>query len=109
MERARDRCPHSGRMGVPTVPLAELYGTAGDHICSRGGEGRFRSSVESFRAEFAAVKLAISGGEASFDFVVFAVPFDVLARLLPQTTAAEPLRQALAALETPPLTGRSLG
>jgi squalene-associated FAD-dependent desaturase len=95
----------AGRMGVPTVPLTELYGTAGDHICSRGGEVRFRSSVESFRAEFAAVKLSVSGAEESFDFVVFAVPFDVLARMLPETTAAEPLRQALDALETSPITG----
>jgi zeta-carotene desaturase len=94
----------AGRMGVPTVPLTTLW-HGGDHICSRGGEVRFRCSVESFRAEFAAVKLAVSGAEESFDFVVFAVPFDVLARVLPETTAAEPLRQALDALETSPITG----
>ncbi len=34
-----------------------------------------------------------------------AVPFDVLSRLLPETTAAEPLRQTLSRFETSPITG----
>ena len=33
------------------------------------------------------------------------MPFDVLSRLLPQTTAAEPLRQTLSRFETSPITG----
>ena len=92
-------------MGVPTVPLTELYSVAGDYITARGGEVRFRSSVESFLTEPDKVKLLVSGEESSFDFVVFAVPFDVLSRMLPQTSAAEPLRQALARFETSPITG----
>jgi squalene-associated FAD-dependent desaturase len=95
----------AGRMGVPTVPLTDLYGVAADYINARGGEVRLRSSVESFRAEFAAVKLVTAGVEESFDFVAFAVPFDVLARMLPQTSAAEPLRQTLGHFETSPITG----
>jgi squalene-associated FAD-dependent desaturase len=95
----------AGRMGVPTVPLTEMYDVAADYINSRGGEVRLRSSVESFRAEFAAVKLILAGGEESFDFAAFAVPFDVLSRLLPQTSAAEPLRQTLDRFETSPITG----
>jgi squalene-associated FAD-dependent desaturase len=95
----------AGRMGVPTVPLTELYNQAGDYIVARGGEVRFRANVESFRAEFADVKLLLPGGEESFDFVIPAVPFDVLSRLLPQTTAAEPLRQTLSRFETSPITG----
>ena len=85
----------AGRMGVPTVPLTELYNRAGDYMTARGGEVRFRASAESFRAEFADVKLLLPGGEESFDFVIPAVPFDVLSRMLPDTTAAEPLRQTL--------------
>jgi zeta-carotene desaturase len=92
-------------MGVPTVPLTELYGVAGDYIASRGGEIRFRSSVESFLPGSGDVKLLVSGGQMSLDFVVFAVPFDVLSRLLPQVSAAEPLRKALARFETSPITG----
>jgi squalene-associated FAD-dependent desaturase len=95
----------AGRMGVPTVPLTELYSVAGDYITARGGEIRFRSSLESFMTEQDHVKLRASGEEASFDFVVFAVPFDVLSRILPQNSAAEPLRQALARFETSPITG----
>jgi zeta-carotene desaturase len=95
----------AGQMGVPTVPLTDLYSVAGDYIAARGGEIRFRSSVESFRAEPDTVKLLVSGEETSFDFVVFAVPFDVLSRLLPQTSVADPLRQVLARFETSPITG----
>ena len=95
----------AGRMGVPTVPLTELYSVAGDYITARGGEIRFRCGAESFRAEPNTVKLLVSGEETSFDFVVFAVSFDVLSRMLPQTSAADPLRQALARFETSPITG----
>lgn len=99
------KSPAAGRMGVPTVPLTELYNRAGDYISARGGEVRFRSSVESFRGELAAVKLLTAGGEEGFDFAVLAVPFDALSRMLPQTTAAEPLRQSLDHFETSPITG----
>jgi squalene-associated FAD-dependent desaturase len=94
----------AGRMGVPTVPLTELYDKAGDYISVRAGEVQCRSSVESFRAEPASVRL-FAGGEEHFDFVVFAVPFDALSRILPQTTAADPLRQTLSVFKTSPITG----
>ena len=99
------KSPNAGRMGVPTVPLTELYNRAAEYISARGGELRFRSNVESFRAELAEVKLVMSEGVQAFDFAVLAVPFDVLSRMLPQTTAAEPLRQTLARFETSPITG----
>jgi zeta-carotene desaturase len=95
----------AGRMGVPTVPLTELYNVAGDYITARGGEIRLRSSVESFPAEPDQVKLLVSGEETSFDVVVFAVPFDMLSRILPQTSSADRLRRALACFETSPITG----
>jgi squalene-associated FAD-dependent desaturase len=95
----------AGRMGVPTVPLSDLYSVAGNYITARGGEVRLRSSVDSFRAELANVKLLSASGEDSFDFLVSAVPFDVLERMLPQTTAADPLRKTLSQFETSPITG----
>jgi squalene-associated FAD-dependent desaturase len=95
----------AGRMGVPTVPLTELYNAAGDYVRARGGDVRFRTSVESFRAEFASVKLTLEGQQENFDFVIFAVPFNGLARLLPQTTAADPLRLALNQFRSSPITG----
>jgi len=51
----------AGRMGVPTVPLTELYSVAGDYITARGGDIRFRCSPESFRAELDKVTLLVSG------------------------------------------------
>jgi squalene-associated FAD-dependent desaturase len=95
----------AGRMGIPTIPLSELYREAGTNISARGGEVRLRSSLESYRAEFSTVKLCISGREENFDFVVMALPFDALTRVLPQTSAAEPLRQALSHFESSPITG----
>ncbi len=95
----------AGRMGVPTVPLTELYNAAGEYIRSHGGEVQFRTSIDSFRAEFAAVKLSAAGETSDFDFVVLAVPFDVLSRILPETTAADPLRQTLSQFHSSPITG----
>lgn len=95
----------AGRMGLPTVPLTDLYQSAREYITSRGGEVHLRASVESFRTEFAGVKLLLPDREAAFDFVVFALPFDVLERTLPQTSAAEPLRETLSRFKTSPITG----
>jgi squalene-associated FAD-dependent desaturase len=95
----------AGRMGVPMVPLTELYSAAGDYIQARGGEVCVRSGVECFRADSAGARLYVAGKEVSFDFVVFAVPFDVLLRMLPQVNEAEPLRKNLHAFETSPITG----
>jgi uncharacterized protein with NAD-binding domain and iron-sulfur cluster len=36
----------AGRMGVPKVPLSELYSLGADYIRSRGGDVRLRASVE---------------------------------------------------------------
>jgi squalene-associated FAD-dependent desaturase len=95
----------AGRMGVPMVPLTELYGTAQAYIKARGGEVRLRSGVESFHAEPESVTLSLAGNDASFDFAVLAASFDVLPRLLPQTSAAEPLRESLSHFESSPITG----
>ena len=94
----------AGRMGVPKVPLTELYDKAGDYISTRAGEVQLRSSVESFRAEPGSVRL-LADGEEQFDFAVLAVPFDALLRILPQTSAADPLRQILSNFKTSPITG----
>jgi zeta-carotene desaturase len=95
----------AGRMGIPTVPLTDLYGTAGDYIRARGGEIQFRASVESFRTEAFAVNVTTNGQEEKFDYLVLAVPFDVLARMLPDTAPAAPLAAALSQFSTSPITG----
>ena len=95
----------AGRMGVPAVPLTELYNAAGDYIRARQGEVRFREAVESFRADLSHVKLSVGGREEVFDYVVFALPFDGLERILPDTSTSQPLRAALGRFETSPITG----
>jgi len=95
----------AGRMGIPTVPLTDLYSTAGDYIRARGGEIQFRASVESFRAETSGVSVTANGQEQKFDYLVLAVPFDVLGRVLPDTPAAAPLAAALGQFSPSPITG----
>jgi zeta-carotene desaturase len=95
----------AGRMGVPAVPLTQLYNAAGDYIRARQGTVQFRAAVESFRADVSHVRLGMADREERFDFVVFAVPFDVLGKLLPNSSAAEPLRSTLGRFETSPITG----
>ena len=95
----------AGRMGVPTVPLTDLYSAAGNYIRERHGDVQFRTSAESFRAELSHVKLMVGEKEETFDYAVFALPFDSLERILPDSSASQPLRDALARFETSPITG----
>ena len=95
----------AGRMGIPTVPLTDLYSTAGDYIRARGGVVQFRAGVESFRTVPFAVNVTANGQEEKFDYLVLAVPFDVLGRMLPDTPAAAPLAAALGEFSTSPITG----
>ena len=95
----------AGRMGVPTVPLTDLYSAAGNYIRERQGDVQFRTSAESFRAELSHVKLMVGEKEGTFDYAVFALPFDSLERILPDSSASQPLRDALARFETSPITG----
>jgi squalene-associated FAD-dependent desaturase len=95
----------AGRMGVPTVPLTDLYSAAGNYIRERHGDVQFRTSAESFRAELSHVKLVVGDKEETFDYAVFALPFDSLERILPDSSASQPLRDALARFETSPITG----
>ena len=95
----------AGRMGVPTVPLTELYSAAGEYIRARGGEIRFRAGVESFEAHTAGVAVAANEERLNFDYLLLAVPFDGIARLLPDTPEAAPLAARLGHFTTSPITG----
>jgi squalene-associated FAD-dependent desaturase len=104
-------------MGVPTVPLTELYNAARDYIVNRGGEVRIRSSVQSFvpfknSAGASGVSIKLQDSEERFDCAIIAVPFDSLAKLLPSAEAGSlgaakvsSLREKLSHLETSPITG----
>ena len=95
----------AGRIGIPTVPLTELYSSAGDYIRARDGEINFRASVELFRAGTSEISVTVKGQEQKFDYLVLAVPFDVLGRLLPDTPSAATLATALGQFSSSPITG----
>jgi squalene-associated FAD-dependent desaturase len=99
------RSPSARHMGVPQIPLTDLYDAARAYIESHGGEVKFRTSAESFRTELSHVQLGVGGREETFDYVVLALPFDGLASILPNTSASQPLRDSLSRFETSPITG----
>ena len=92
-------------MGVPTVPLTDLYSAACDFIVAHAGEVRLRNAVESFQPSECGVHLKVQASEEDFEYVVLAVPFDSLAKLLPDSTESGELREKLSYFETSPITG----
>jgi uncharacterized protein with NAD-binding domain and iron-sulfur cluster len=92
-------------MGVPTVPLTDLYNAAGDYIRSRGGVLHFRRPLECFAADSSNVRIRLSDQEERFDYLVVALPFDTLDRVLPEAPESAPLREKLTHFENSPITG----
>jgi squalene-associated FAD-dependent desaturase len=98
----------AGRMGIPAIPLSELYGRAIAYLEERGGEVCLRTSVESI--EPGASGWMIRAGERTFvsDSVVLALSYEGMAALLPalpQSAATEELAAKLAQFEHSPITG----
>jgi squalene-associated FAD-dependent desaturase len=95
----------AGRMGVPTVPLTELYSAGADYITKRGGTVRLRSSVDSIALQSDTVKI-VSGTESFVsDYAVLAVPYHTLAKMLPPGETSEILSKDLAKFDSSPITG----
>ncbi|HTS35510.1 MAG TPA: hydroxysqualene dehydroxylase HpnE [Candidatus Solibacter sp.] len=101
------KAPLARHMGVPTVPLTDLYNRAGDYIRNRGGTLHFRSSLENFTAGSEHVQAHITGphNEDIFDFLVIALPFDALDRVLPNSPESAPLSEQISHFENSPITG----
>ena len=95
----------AGQMGIPSVPLTQLYNAAGDYIGKRGGEVRVRASVDSFRAMPDGVEICSDGRQQVFDCALLAVSFDTISRLLPTLPEAESLRTSVRQFESSPITG----
>jgi zeta-carotene desaturase len=65
-----------------------------------------RSGVQSFAATERGVKIRLQGSEeVDFHYAVVAVPFDSLAKLLPESPDSGELRDQLSHFETSPITG----
>ena len=122
------KSPAARQMGVPTVPLTELYNAAGDYIRARGGELHFRQPIESFTARGSRIQLqlrnqeenrqndskegapplslrSLQGQGGDFDFLVLALPFDALDRVLPDAPESASIREQITHFETAPITG----
>jgi squalene-associated FAD-dependent desaturase len=99
------KSPEARHMGVPSIPLTDLYNRAGDYIRARGGEIRFRNSLETFSPASPNVQIRAAEGEQAFDYLVLALPFDILERVLPQMPESAPLREQISHFETSPITG----
>jgi squalene-associated FAD-dependent desaturase len=95
----------AGRMGVPAVPLSELYGVAAEYIRARGGEVLLRSGVDEVSCGEGEVRLRLDSREFIFDYAISAVPFHALSRILPKGEASEQLQQKVNHLRTVPITG----
>ena len=95
----------AGSMGLPSVPLSELYGAACNYIRDRGGDIRLRCSVSSLAPDNDKVSVSTATGIESFDNAVLAVPYQNVANLLPQDSSPDLLRQQLTRFEPSPITG----
>ena len=107
------KSPAARQMGVPTVPLTNLYNAAGDYIRARGGVLHFRRPVETFAADSSQVRVRPKRREDNrednpeelFDYLILALPFDNLDRTLPEAPESAPIREKLSHFETAPITG----
>jgi len=95
----------AGRMGLPTIPLSQLYAAAIGYIQSRGGEVLLRNSVSAFTPKADGVAIASSDAERTFDFAVLAAPFQSLGNLLPHDEFSTALRAKLERFGSSPITG----
>jgi zeta-carotene desaturase len=95
----------AGRMGVPAVPLSDLYGHAASYLDARGGKVSFRASVDAIRADHDGILLSVGGEEIRADYAILATPFNAVEKLLPDTPDMQPLREAAAHFGSSPITG----
>jgi zeta-carotene desaturase len=81
----------AGSMGMSTVPLGELYAGAAEFLQRRGSSVLFNASVESAAWDQAASQwtLATRAGALRSDFLVLALPFEGMAKLLPHLPPSE--------------------
>src|ERR1700756_2684589 len=102
------KTPAARHMGVPTLPLTDLYNAAGDYVRSHGGIVHFRCPVEGFTADDSQVRVRMrgkEGAEQTFDYLVLALPFDALESMLPAETQSEAIREKIGHFENSPITG----
>ena len=95
----------AGRMGLPAVPLSQLYGEAASYIEARGGRVHLRASVDSIQADNNGVRVCVGGDDVLADFAILATQFNRVTKLLPDTPEMQPLREQAAHFGSSPITG----
>ncbi len=102
--------PGAGRMGVPRIPLSDLYSRAIDYLQSRGGRVDLNSAPQSFAWDDETRQWTVDAQGESFttDAVVLALAFEGLSKLmpaLPRNLEADQLGLNLECFEHSPITG----
>jgi zeta-carotene desaturase len=95
----------AGKMGLPTIPLSDLYGTAVEYIRKRGGMVHMRLPVNGIIPQQESVRILSGSSEQQFDYVVLAAPFQSVAALLPADNTAIPIKEQLAHFDSSSITG----
>ena len=80
----------AGAMGMSTVPLSELYDGAERFLREHGGEVIFNAGVESaqYNEETSQWTVMTRAGSFAADYLVLTMPFEAMAKLLPQMPPA---------------------
>ncbi|MDR3753034.1 MAG: hydroxysqualene dehydroxylase HpnE [Terracidiphilus sp.] len=91
----------AGAMGMSSVPLTELYAGAEQFLRARGGDVVFNSGVESadYDEESSQWKVTTRAGTLAADYLVLALPFEAMGKLLPLMPPAEGLKELAAQIE----------
>ena len=96
------------RVGIPRVPLGELYEGCRKALAAQGGEVQLRAGVRGFLVADGRIDGVEreDGSVETADYYVSAVPQDVLPELLPaEVVEREPVFLNLRNLRTSPITG----
>jgi len=99
--------PAAFGVGIPAVPLAELYASCCERIERNGGEVRTRCAVDDVcvsNGSAIGVRLE-DGNRVTADYYVVAVPFDRLLKLAPAEIRGTEIFANLANLGASPITG----
>ncbi len=107
------KSPEARQMGVPMIPLTDLYNAAGAYVRARGGALHFRTSVEYLTSNLERVTVRTIDRSLErpstvpdlFDYFVSALPFDALDRILLDTEGSASLREQISHFENSPITG----
>jgi zeta-carotene desaturase len=102
--------PGAGRMGVPRIPLSDLYSRAIDYLQSRDGRVELSAAPESFSWSEQTKQWVVATQSGNFitDAIVLALAFEGLSKLLPALPGnleAEQLALNLECFEHSPITG----